>query len=527
VPVNRLAFRGVLGTKSVEHGGSAKLYPVFRVQRNSGGMSHDALPGRYDEVTIVTPQSTTPAERFIINYSWCGQFCEGWQNYQYSHVAFLAQEVSKRIVYTPDLGLNISDPTGAAANWTHLADSRNFTRMLKHPSGELPSLWDGSGQLTIGGDSNAATSTGGSGSGGGGGGGGGSGGDGAKIDEVRVFGCNEPESLYPQAMWILSTEVPVGEEKTVAMYGDAIRVPHGTIGGLSNGAALHDDACVLQIGDDFLVGTNRTAGLPMTQKLADGARNYFGLDPGYHSVGDPVQVLPWLVMSRLSSPLQADEPMVSIADGKGFPRRGNILIDREILAYTDLNTGDQGTQLYVPSTMHVLRAGSTRQRGEPVFRGRFGTGASAHQTDAVVFWWPNRYEDGYVPRVDIPEMATLELPVAARRGLFHSVTWREQTNGAGPELVLTARVQGRGNFAADPDTDPDLFFFEKAGTPEQPNLINRQGDLLLLRFNVRYRSGAINTTDFTGNGWKRAPLLQMVGVDYVAEPVVETHEEAR
>ena len=68
---------------------------------------------------------------------------------------------------------------------------------------------------------------------------------------------------------------------------------------------------------------------------------------------------------------------------------------------------------------------------------------------------------------------------------------------------------------------------EQSGTPEKPNLIDRQGDLLLLRFNVRYRAGVLNLTDFTGNGWKRAPLLQTVGVDFIADRVTELHEESR
>jgi hypothetical protein len=219
--------------------------------------------------------------------------------------------------------------------------------------------------------------------------------------------------------------------------------------------------------------------------------------------------------------------MIPIADGKGFPRRGFVLIEDEVLAFTDLNSGDQGVQLYCPTTMHALAQGSSRQHGEAILRGRFGTGAAAHPADAVVFWWPQRYDDGYAPRCDIPEMASLELPIAARRGLFHSVTWRTQGSDASADLVLTARVQGRGHFAADPDEDPDLFFFDKPGTAENPLRLDRQGDLLLLRFNVRYRAGALNAVDFTGNGWKRAPLLQMVGVDYVSDRVVELHEESR
>jgi hypothetical protein len=525
---NRLAFRGVLGTVNSEHAGSAKLLPVFRVNRRTGRLGHDALPGRYDEVTVVSsPDLPMTPERFIVNYAWCGQYCEGWQIDQYSHVALLDQAPSKRVLFTKRLDFDFSDPKQAAAAVTNLADSRNFARILKHPSGELPNQWDGASSLAIGGDGNGSAKAGGAATPGGGGGGGGDGG--GKVDEVRVFGCADPEEYYPQATYFLQNALEVGEENRMLLAGDALRAAHGTLGfGIPNAVGLHGDACVVQIGDDFVECAERQTGLPMTQNIAENGRHVFVTDPAYHSAGEPVQVLPWLVQSRLSSAISATESRLSIADGKGFPHRGYVMIDQEILAYTDLAGGDGGVQLYCPSTMHALGTGSTqRQHGEAVFRGRFGTGAQPHAADAIVTWWPNRYDDGYAPRCDIPEMASLELPVAARRALFHSVVWRTQPGDAGPDLVLTARVMGRGHFAADTDTDPDLFFFEQSGTPDKPNLIDRQGDLLLLRFNVRYRAGVLNLTDFTGNGWKRAPLLQTVGVDYIADRVTELHEESR
>jgi hypothetical protein len=519
---DRLAFRGVLGTQIGEHGGSAKLLPVFRVQRLAGTFRFDALPGRYDEVTVVLPDLKTAPSRYIVNYAWCGTYCEGWANDAYSHVAFLDQEVATRVGYTKGLGLDLNDPTQFAAAMAHNGDSRNFARLLKHPSGELPSSWDGSGTLAIAGDANGTSKSGGATTSGGGGD------EGGKVDEVRVFGCTDPDTIYPQASYAVQTGLESTEEHNLMLFGDAIRVANGVIGPVSNGQGLHADACVLQLGDDFIECTDRQAGLPMTQHIADNGRRRYVDTPGFHSIGEGAQLLPWIVSTRLSNVLNATDARIGLVDGKGFPRKGYVRIDDEILAYTDLASGDQGTQLYCPSTMHAPASGSTqRQRGDAIFRGRFGTSAQPHSADAVVTWWPNRYDDGYAPRCDIPEMASLELPVAARRGLFHSVIWRTQPGDAGPDLVLTARVLGRGDFAADTDTDPDLFFFEQPGTPDKPNLIDRQGDLLLLRFNVRYRAGVLNLTDFTGNGWKRAPLLQTVGVDFVSDRVTELHEESR
>ena len=56
----------------------------------------------------------------------------------------------RRFVKTAGLALNTGTPQGLLAAQTFNADSRNFARLLKFPSGELPSLWDGSSQLTVG-----------------------------------------------------------------------------------------------------------------------------------------------------------------------------------------------------------------------------------------------------------------------------------------------------------------------------------------------------------------------------------------
>ena len=247
---NRLAFRGVLGTVNSEHAGSAKLLPVFRLNRRSGRVVHDALPGRYDEITVVSsPDLPTPSERFIVNYAWCGQYCEGWQIDQFSHVALLDQAPSKRVLFTKRLDLDFSDPKQAAAQVTNLADSRNFARILKHPSGELPNQWDGASSLAIGGDANASGKSGGGAATPGGGGGDG----GGKVDEVRVFGCADPESTYPQSTYFLSSALEAGEESRMLLAGDALRVAHGTLAfGIPNGVGLYGDACVVQLGDDFV-----------------------------------------------------------------------------------------------------------------------------------------------------------------------------------------------------------------------------------------------------------------------------------
>jgi hypothetical protein len=145
----------------------------------------------------------------------------------------------------------------------------------------------------------------------------------------------------------------------------------------------------------------------------------------------------------------------------------------------------------------------------------------------VIFFWPYRYTDGYQPLCDIPEMSTLELPIASRRTLFHALSWSEEKGDPRVKLLASVRVQGRGGFAGDPALDPDFFLFDSPGTREQPNRIDRQGDLLRVRFHVDYLEGALDPVEFSRNSWKRAPLLTVVSVEQLADRVIELHEESR
>lgn len=499
-----LAFRGVLDTLPKKQRSGESVYPVFRTARSG------PKPGRYDEITLVDGALSggVRPERHFLNYAWSQDSAEDWPND--CHVALMAASAGSRFVVTQGLGLANSNATNAVANITYYADSRNFTRMLKFPSGELPSMWDGASELTVGGSA----------------GGGGGGGEGAKIDEVRLFAAEDPQPIFAHGMHVLNREITATESDRFEVADDLLRFPHDSRGQIGATVSLHQDACVWQIGDEFIIGGQRNLGQPVVQEIAADGRLRFGADPGYHGQGDTAYVLPWLVMTRLAGGMSTADQQVQLAEPAGFPSRGCVLIDQEVIAYEG-RLGGAANALYVPSYLEDPSGQSSRTTGDAAFRGRFGTPLMTHAADSVVFFWPYRYADGYQERSEIPEAATLELQVAARRGLFHALTWNESKGDPLARLIATVRVQGRGAFAADPALDPDLFVFDAPGTREKPNLIDRQGDLLRLRFSVDYREGAWDPVEFARNSWKRAPLLEVVAVEYLADRVVERHEETR
>ncbi|MSR47480.1 MAG: hypothetical protein EXS13_10545 [Planctomycetes bacterium] len=515
---HRLAFRGVLDTgyKDKEHEGGESIYPVWRTSRTG------PKPGRYDEITIVG-SNREPPERHFLNYAWCNDSAEDWSGS--CHCALLAEGAGTKFVRTQNLGVQATSATNVAANIAWYGDSRNFARILKFPSGELPSLADPGSQITIGG---SLGGTGGAGAAGGAG-------EGAKIDEVRVFATDDPQPIMSHGLHVLNRELTATEQDRFEIGDDLLRFPHQTSGSIGATPNLHGDASVWQIGDEFIVCGERQMGQPVVQEIApDGRIKFSGTDDfyvaGYHAQGEMLQVLPWLVMTRLAAGMSSGDSEIALNDPAGFPPKGCVMIDQEVLAYTSRQFGGgggSGQALYVPTFLADPDGRSSQSRGEAAFRGRFGTPVMTHSADAVVFFWNYRYADGYHERCDIPEMATLEMPFAARRGLFHALSWIEQKSDPLVKLIATVRVQGQGGFTGDPEDDPDLFVFDQPGTRERPNRIDRQGDLLRVRFNVDYLDGALDSVDFTKNSWKRAPLIEIVSVEQLAGRVVELHEESR
>ncbi len=503
-PPHALAFRGVLdtGAKDKKHGSGESVYPVFRVARSG------PKPGRYDEITIVGAFNERP-ERHFLNYAWSQDSAEDWAGE--CHVALLAESAATRFVVPPSLGIANTNATNIVANLTFSSDSRNFARILKFPSGELPSRWDGASELTVGGSA----------------GGGGGGGDGAKVDEVRIFAAEDPQPIFAHGMHVLNREIAATESDRFEIADDLLRFPHDQFGQIGATVSLHQDACVWQFGDEFIIGGERNLGQPVVQQIAADGRLRFGGDTGYHGPGETGYVLPWLVMTRLAGGMSTSDEQIALTDPAGFPPHGCVMIDQEVLAYSGRAGNGGPASLYVPTYLDDPTGRSSRTTGDAAFRGRYGTPVMTHAADSVVFFWPYRYADGYQDRCEIPELATLELQVAARRGLYHALTWSESKGDPLARLIATVRVQGRGNFAGDPALDPDLFVFDSPGTREKPNLLDRQGDLLRVRFNVDYREGAFDPVEFARNSWKRAPLLEAVAVEYLADRVVLRHEESR
>ncbi|MFO0984940.1 MAG: hypothetical protein U1E76_24960 [Planctomycetota bacterium] len=219
---NLLAFRGCFGTRNASHSAGAKVLPVVWF-RSVVGRTEWAHPGRHDRVTLISSEDvgegkkqqreddvvraekSEPREHAEINYAWCGLVEDrGPENPMFliTLAAFHAGVNGQfyRSYRGRRAGSSSSDEDmalGMLAQAVELADSRGFTRMVKFPSGELPTELANEQRLDLGcdyqGKQPAAD---------------------AVIDEVRVVGpeyCNgtsgDSEDIFKSRRYVLSRQL--------------------------------------------------------------------------------------------------------------------------------------------------------------------------------------------------------------------------------------------------------------------------------------------------------------------------------
>ena len=207
-----------------------------------------------------------------------------------------------------------------------------------------------------------------------------------------------------------------------------------------------------------------------------------------------------------------------MGDATGFPFSGFVLVDQEVIGYDRREEGILSMPRYRPY-------GEGRPGG--LFRGRFGTKPAEHYEGALVYLLPVRYPDFYTPGADAPEEKCFTFGIEAPGAFYGDVDWIEESCGEGADLVVLARVGGRGSWAEDPARSKEIFFFEDPRGGKRRNAVMRQGDLIELRVFTRYGTGAFDPLDFSANGWKRSPLLRALSVEYAEPTVVFRHDEWR
>lgn len=509
-----LAFRGVLGTGSRKHAAGDRVVPVFRTWRQNDVWT--ARPGPRDFVTLIDPTSKA-IEAHRINFGYCENDAEGWGG-QACHVALEAGLGTEFLANYWDL-LQAVDPESADAAMNALTnlniESRELTRMLKFPSGELPVVVGE--QLYFGGDMHGEKSP-----------------AAGIVDEIEFFNPQTPSDAVPRHhTYFLSRDDELKDVLYVAAHDlrDNLRSKGGpVVETLDPTKNLPQDGVVFLIDDELIAVSEITwtdSGEEAICEIAVNGRGYLGTPIQYHQRRATVRELGFLRVSRLERSASPNDGELVLADAEDFEPEGVIQIGRELIGYTRKT----GNVLSMPDWRDP-----SQNTDAGLFRGRFGTAADSHQSGALVLQWPARYQDRFRERADDPELAHLSLFVKAHGGFFDEVSWQAENTSPQVDFVVQACVGGRGAFTDDPRSAKDVFQFDSPGGKTARNRIARQGDFLELRVFTRWREGAFDAGVFDpedgptrggSNEWKRAPRLRALGVDWISQPARFAYEEWR
>jgi Tfp pilus assembly protein PilX len=540
-PVTRAArtafqFRGVFGTHTHTHPLATPLLPIWRVpdaglstNNNSGvvipeyanGRSLDSgLPGRFDTVFAVEASTAAAGWPMRVHRAY-RPFQHLVQSWQRSPGAPLgASAGATRLVAFEDAEIFLRSPapvyvafdtpapapipmgTGSATQSPQnpLFDSRQFARVLKHPSGERPREVD---RVFIGSNLRGADVA------------------SSVVDEIAfgatTFGAavGRPEQ---GGQLILINDVSSGPTQfTVALntlrlgLGDFVS-PVNYLGQLPQRPGL------ARLGDE-IVCYDTFDSSAYSFNIPPGGRGLLGTIEGSHELGQTVTLLDAFAVSTLAANISADDNTLPLLTTDGFPFQGTVLIGGELIHYTRI----VGGALEMPR--RSSEPGKLDGKAGAIFRGRFGTQPSGHAFGAPVILFPFRYWDRWSERADAPELAYFGLAVDQPSAFFKSAFFVQEEPTAGAARVeVLQRLVRRGRPAppwdGDPTTTPGLSQLTLGAEREGGHPIGDQADLIEWRAHVRYNAGAFDAVNGASHGWKQTPRLKVFGVEYVAPSAV-------
>jgi hypothetical protein len=508
----RFHFRGVLGTHTHDQPAGALVTPVF--QLSDGGVDAARL-GAHDSVFAVGPSPDHPGWPLTVHrahHAAPARVVHAWEPAE-------GEPVAVALDATADVGQGefqgrlyvalrefCPEPIAAGAlggagqggqgqpPQAQVTDARLVSRLVKFPSGERPRIVS---DVVIGG-------------------GGQSGVPAALVDEIAfftpAFGVGlagaSPAYAGQGASLILVSEL--GEQDDVMLVARrAARVAGGDWGhpaDLLND--LPEDGGLLRVGDEILCYESRDPGTGGFV-IAPGGRGLLGTRPQPHAVTENVVWLEHIPVTTLAGAVSAGDGTLSVGSTDDFPNQGTLLIDEELVHYTRL----RGGAFEMPRASS--EAGRMDERGDGLFRGRFGTPPSGHAAGTPVLLFPFRYWDRWADRADAPELAYFGLELSQPAAWWHSVFWDAEPAGHGQaQIGVLQRTDPRVPWDGEPHEwdGLDLLWEGRADDEELP--IDVQADRVEWRVFVRYDPRAFDAREGLSHGWKETPRFLRLGATY-------------
>ncbi|MDA1264069.1 MAG: hypothetical protein O2816_03195, partial [Planctomycetota bacterium] len=249
--------------------------------------------------------------------------------------------------------------------------------------------------------------------------------------------------------------------------------------------------------------------------IATNGRGVLGTAAQPHQVTEPVVFLEHMVVSTLVGGVGAGDATINIEDASDFPSRGLVLIGEELIHYTR----KLGNSLDMPRSSNTPGLGD--ERGDGLFRGRFGTAPTSHGTGEPVFLFPFRYWDLWADEADVPELSYLGFELEQPGAWWTETFWdAEEASHGQARVQVLMRTDPDIPWDENPDRTDGLYLMTQGREDDEMVPIGGMSNLAQWRVFVRYDSGAFDPLGGQSHGWRESPRLRRLGVGYQAPGLV-------
>ncbi|MCH2101769.1 MAG: hypothetical protein MK209_07590, partial [Planctomycetes bacterium] len=495
--MNRYQFRGVLGTFDHVHEGGEDLVPVIRTRRAEFATPEAGQVGRLDRVAVMDPSSDDPPLWFTVQWA-TPPFPREEDRVLRGHtyVAF-SESPGIPFVITEDQG-NPNDEE---------FDSRETLRLTKFPSGERPK---GLRSFSVGSSLSGAGGV-----------------FGGEVDEIVV---GEPVGMgaggdLSRAAFVLAEDLEADEESVIVLNTNLAVIDAREVYAPSRGDYLQGlpEAGLIWIDGECIAynGVNADDG---ELEIAPDGRGLLGTEVGGHTSGTRAWAADMRPVGFLQNGISPTESQLSLDNSRGFGPNSLLLINQELLHAPTLPGGNVMMMDRFPNDAD--NPDDPYQRGDGLFRGRFGTTPGSHSTGTMVYSFPTRWMDLYAPRQNSHESSWLQFGMDQPGAFWEGVYFEAEEPDASHDVLVLAKAGDFAEWEDDPETTPGLVMIDRSQMPDGSAVpLNLRADKLALRVMFDWTVGAFDPAEFLANGWTIAPRLRHLRLEYMAESRVVRNQE--
>ena len=480
-----LGFRGDPFTRTSSHPHSnSQVTQCHRLQLAWGNFGANyGRVGRHDRVAMVQGSVATGSARPAVEWHTATWACRRYE------ADNLQRNQTPEELFGPwpfqliGLQNEVRIPLLGPARDTVVNDSRQFDRIVKFPSGELPAAYCQAPLLGAG-IGNTLPMRG-------------------IIDEVELTAQAVADLVLEEECTASAQSFRVNRSLLLNALGGTwqqgdVSAPYPQQGGL------------VQIDTEVVAYQAHADGVFTVASSGRGLLNTTARD---HDRGARVRFLthrPAAILGSGIGPRDAELPL----RGRGaLPSSGTLLLGRELLHYAWMRARGDQVQVemprwYAPEGERV----SSQSRG--LLRGRYGTAPQSAAAGEAVIAFPFRHWDRYAERSDDPELGYFQLTSNEAPSLFRSLRWRQETTDPRVGVVCLVRADGLSSWEAEPGVAPGLWTFRNGDENAAAHPLNFMGNRLEVRFAVQYRPGVCDLTTFQAHAWKTSVRIEDVRVEY-------------